>query len=112
LDGLMLFGFFASFATFVCYLYQHQRGFILAMAVCLAAMAVYGLLQGAIALAIIASLWSAATFGRWRKQRKVRSSNPTSWQLTTALQPPASWVSESRMSRMFGSNSTRFGGES
>ena len=65
MDCLMLFGFISTFLTLVFFIYQHQSRSALQMfAICLAAMAAYGLLQGAWGLGIIVATWSGATWTR------------------------------------------------
>src|SRR5580704_14537983 len=66
LDGLMLFGFLAMFATLTCAVTPHEsRNKLLVFAFCLACCAVYGLLQGAWPLGIVESIWCAASLHRW-----------------------------------------------
>jgi len=104
LDRMMLFGFLASFATLVCLTQQREhRAFRLSLAICLAAMAVYGFLQGAWALGLVVGVWSLATARRWRRQRQMFLGTFRAWQSDVAQQANA-WANDSRVSRMFGRN--------
>src|SRR5208282_3900158 len=68
---LMFFGFVAALMTLLCFIHQRQsRSAVLALAVCLAAMALYTFMQGAWPVGIVQVVWSAATFARWRRFRK------------------------------------------
>jgi fluoride ion exporter CrcB/FEX len=94
MDVLMVFGFLSAFATIVCFLYQrHARSFVLALAICLAAMSAYGFMAGAWPLGIVEMVWSVWALARWRTAN--RFGRYASYQY---------WDMESRMSRMFGSS--------
>jgi hypothetical protein len=102
LDSLMLFGFLSAFLTMLFYLYQNQsKSTKAALAVCLAATAVYGFLQGAWPLGIIQTAWSAKTLLQLFKPGKNRTANCQPHRETTeAIAPPCE--EGSRISRMFG----------
>ena len=102
LDAVMLLGFVAAFATVVCYLHRRRsRSVLLAMAVCLAAVAAYGFLQGAWPLGLLEAFWCGATMHQWREsgrfvhtRRGSRHREISSWSNLSAK--------ESHISRMFG----------
>ena len=57
MDTLMLFGFLSTFLTFVFFIYRNEsRASMIALAICLAATAAYGFLQGAGRWALFKSL--------------------------------------------------------
>jgi hypothetical protein len=95
LDWLMLFGFLAAYFTLVVGLYARQsRSGLAAFALCLAATAIYGFMQGAWPIGIVQAAWAVAVFGRsWRGKIIVP---------LAAAPRRKIYVDESRMSRMFG----------
>ncbi len=101
LDVMMLAGFIGSILTLLFWMHQRQsRSCIAALAVCLAGMAIYGFLQGAWALGIIACLWAISTFHRWHHQTLVHKPITRGLRLLAESRPRL-WDSESRISRMF-----------
>jgi hypothetical protein len=100
MDVASVFGF--VFAVFTLALFVHQResrAVVLALAVCLAAMAVYAFLEQVWPLGLVVIAWSAATFHRWRTHQVKRSV----FRFGTA--PGGQWSAETRLSRMFGNDS-------
>jgi hypothetical protein len=66
MDSVMVVGFLCALAVPVCMIYQRQsRDFVLVLAGCLASLAVCGFLQNAWPLAIVQTIWAAATFRQW-----------------------------------------------
>jgi hypothetical protein len=101
LDGVMLFGFLAAVLTLVCWLHRDQSSRAAgAFAVCLAAMAVYGFLQGAWPLGMILGVRAGDAFCRRGNGKAGRPNNKP--RRLSARTSPQYRVSESRMSRMFG----------
>ena len=99
LDSLLLFGFLSVFLTVVFYVNQdYSRANKLALAVCLAATAVYGFLQGAWPLGMIQTAWCVMTFQRCFKPSK----NKTESRPERAERIFIPIDTESRISRMFG----------
>ncbi len=97
-DAVAMLGFLAAFFTIVFALYQREsRAFVLMMAIGLAVLSVYGFLEGVWPLGFVNVFASAAAFRKWRRRG-------TYFVPTPHVQPMQRWVSESRMSRMFGSN--------
>jgi hypothetical protein len=104
MDVLMVFGFMGSIVTLLCWMHQAQsRTWVLSFAVCLAAMAVYAFLQGAWPLGIVESVWSVATVRKWWNKKRIGGRNEGTF-LRAVEVSSNRWVSEARMSRMFGSN--------
>jgi hypothetical protein len=104
LDGLMLFSFLGMVATLVCYIeMRRSNSFRLAFAVGLAVMAICGIIQGVLALSILAALLSASTFRQWNDERKLLHlwNKPASCAPIAA--PSELYGSESRITRLFGS---------
>jgi hypothetical protein len=102
MDVLMVSGFLGSILTLLFWMHQGEsKSCVAALAVCLAGMAIFGFLQGAWPLAIMESVWSIATFRRWRKKEIVHKPNMRFLWLMTEPQP-RKWESQSRISRMFG----------
>jgi len=98
MDVVAVLGFLAAFVTLVAALHVREaRAFMLMLAVGVAGLSLYGFLQGAWPLGIVNAFFSAAVIGKWRRRRNF--SAPAVF--VRAARP---WVSESRMSRMFGSN--------
>jgi hypothetical protein len=104
LDGVMLLGFLSAFFTMAFYINRHQsRSMMVALALSLAATAMYGFLQGAWPLGFIQAVWSVMTLRQSFKPRTNRKSTPRRrWQYANAT--PRPYEMESRISRMFGSN--------
>jgi hypothetical protein len=72
LDVVMLFGFFISILTLLIWMHPApSRLNTLAFAVSLAGLAIYGFLQGAWPLGIVAMIWSAAALMRWRRWKGI-----------------------------------------
>jgi hypothetical protein len=95
LDGLMLFGFVSAFFTLAFYLVrQEARSTMVGFGVCLAATAIYGILQGAWPLGAIQAVWSATTFWHSFDARYSRMPNRRRAQLMR--------VAPDRITRMFG----------
>jgi hypothetical protein len=70
LDVLMLSGFLLSILTLLIWMHPIQsRHRLLAFAAALVGLAVYGFLQGAWPLGVVAIAWSAATLRRWHQWR-------------------------------------------
>jgi hypothetical protein len=102
LDSLMLFGFLSAFLALVFYLNRHQsKATMAALAVCLAATAAYGFLQGAWPLGVMQTVWSAMALRQLFKPGSDRmASQRPRQQLAESM--PYSLENESRISRMFG----------
>jgi hypothetical protein len=101
-DSLLLVGFLSVFLTLVFYINQHHsRANRIALALCLAATAIYGFMQGAWPLGIIQTAWCAMTirqlFKPMRKPPEYRQPRLIRVERITNLID-----SESRISRMFG----------
>jgi hypothetical protein len=102
MDGLMLFGFLAAIATLACYASRHQSwSVVVVLAMCLAADAVYGFLQGAWPLGLIQGVGSVMTLQRWYSKKNIGKHNNRS-SLIAADSSHHPWESESRVSRLFG----------
>jgi hypothetical protein len=102
MDVLAVFGFLTSILTLLFWMHQRQsRKCVVAMAVCLMAMAVYAFLQGAWPLGMIELVFSVATFRRGLLAKEIvgiRMRNPR----RMFMAPTVQLTAESRMSRMFG----------
>ena len=104
LDVLMLFGFLTAVLTLLFWMHQGEsRSCILALAVCLAAMTVYAFLQGAWPMGMIESVWCAAAVRRWHPSKAIGGAMMKT-QRTARVPTHSRWVSESRMTRLFGPN--------
>jgi len=104
LDVVMLSSFLTAFATMVCYVeMRRSNSHRMAFAIGLAAMAICGVLQGAWALSIVAVLWSVSTVRQWNEERQLLRlwNKPAS---RTANSPADLYRSESRITRLFGSD--------
>jgi hypothetical protein len=102
LDSLMLFGFLTAFLTLVFCLNRHQsKATMAALAVCLAATAAYGFLQGAWLLGVIQIVWSAMALRQLFKPASDRAASQRPRQQLNDVMP-SSLENESRISRMFG----------
>jgi hypothetical protein len=102
LDSLMLFGFLSVFLTLVFYINQHHsRANGIAFALCLAATAVYGFMQGAWPLGMIQTAWCAMTVKRFFKptRKSTEYRQPRLVRVERIVNPIDM---ESRISRMFG----------
>ena len=98
-QGVMFFGFVSAVMTLLFFIHQRQsRRVVLALSISLAAMAVYGFMQGAWPLGIVEVVWSCATFERWRAAKNAgrRCARPE-------IGAPQ-WSVQDRLSRMFGTN--------
>ena len=72
LDVVMLFGFLISILTLLIWMHPvPSRLNTLAFAVSLAGLAVYGFLQGAWPLGIVAMIWSGAALMRWHQWKDI-----------------------------------------
>jgi hypothetical protein len=81
--------------TLLFFLHQRQsRKAVLGLAICLAAMSLYGFLQGAWPLGMIELVWSTATLVRWHAGRGLAA--------PANLVRPARPVAQLRLSRLFG----------
>jgi hypothetical protein len=102
MDVLMVSGFLGSILTLLFWMHQREsKSCVIALAVCLAGMAIFGFLQGAWPLAIMESVWSVATFRRSRQKEMIHKPNMRFLWLMTESRP-RQWESQSRISRMFG----------
>ena len=100
LDVLMLFGFFAGILTLLFWMHRRQsRSAVMGLAVCLAAMAVYGFLEGAWPLGIVVSVLSASAFCRWHNEKYVGRAVSGNRRIR-AVALPGRWDMESRISRV------------
>jgi hypothetical protein len=102
MDCLMVFGFFSAVLTITCYFEQRRsRAGLLVFGLSLAAMSLYGFLDGAWPLGITESVWSIATLRRWIEERRIvgPKAHPAPPKL---IGDPEAWAPESRISRMFG----------
>jgi len=102
LDRLMLFGFLTAVVTLFCYWEQNRRrSFLLPLAIATVGMAAYGFMQGAWPLGLVAIVWAAGTFRRWRaaKTPAAQAMKPTRHLTNASL---ALTKTESRLSRLFG----------
>lgn len=98
MDVLAVFGFLTAFFTLCFALDQRKsRSLVLMTALGLAGLSAYAFLQGAWPLGIVNGVWSAATLGKWRRQRRTVVS-------TACVRAARKWASEARMTRMFGNN--------
>ncbi len=103
LDVPMLCGFLGSLVTVVCFVERRRsRGWVLALAMCLAAMALYGLTREQFPLGVIAGLWSAATFGEWHAPRRTARRLVEVTASRRVARGASFRCDESRMTRMFG----------
>jgi hypothetical protein len=72
IDVLMLSGFLISLLTLVVWMHPVcTRSRTLAFAACLLGLAIFGFLQGAWPLGVVAIVWSAATLQRWRQEKDI-----------------------------------------
>ena len=102
LDMPMLVGFLGSLVTVVCFIERRRsRGWLLALAVCLAVMSLYGLTREQFSLGVIAGLWAAATFREWRVPRR-RTRRLVEVTASRRVNRSPFRCDESRMTRMFG----------
>ena len=70
MDGLTLFGFAGVTAMMLCYAFEDESvWFILGFAVSCLLVAVYGLLQGALPIALVEAVWSLIALKRWQRRR-------------------------------------------
>jgi hypothetical protein len=97
MDVLMVCGFMTAILTFLLWMYQgRSKAAGMALAICLAAMAVFGFLAGAWPLGFVVIAWSGSVFARWRKQ----SGAPDEEMERSAvrvLASPGLWHNESRI---------------
>jgi membrane-anchored protein YejM (alkaline phosphatase superfamily) len=104
MDVLAVSGFLVSVLTLLFWMHRRQSTkVVLALAVSLTAMSIYGFLQGAWPLGIILCVWSAAAFRQWYEGKEVL---PLSKPMTgRAAQSKVGTIDfESRINRMFGPN--------
>jgi hypothetical protein len=98
-DVLAICGFLIAVLTLVCWLHQGQsRRALAAFGICLAALAIYGFLQGAWPLGIIQTVFCLTTLRKaFAKPRIYKRGRPTA-----VGNPHCDLTGETRMSRMFG----------
>jgi hypothetical protein len=97
LDRLMLFGFLAAFATLVVGLHaKRSRPAQAALAICLAATAVYAFMLDVWPIAIMQGIWAVAVLRHSLREKTVIP--------RAGLPQRRICVDESRMSRMFGAS--------
>jgi hypothetical protein len=95
MDVVGVLGFMTAILTLLFFMHQRQSSkAVLGLAICLAAMSLYGLLQGAWPLGLIELVWSVATLVRWRAGRGLAS--PAN--LVRSQRP----VAQLRLGRLFG----------
>jgi hypothetical protein len=100
MDVLMVCGFLTAILTLLLWMHQgRSRAAAMWLAICLAAMAVFGFLSGAWPLGFIIAAWSASAFSRWRNDRYVGSAEI--WRpVFRAFVTPGPWDAGSRVARI------------
>jgi len=100
MDVLMVLGFLTALLTLLFWMHQRQfRSAVMGLAICLAAMAVFGFLAGAWPLGLIIFAWSASTFSRWRNERDT-GGGVIEKPVFRAIAIPGQWDIESRITRI------------
>jgi hypothetical protein len=101
MEKLMVFGFLVSVVALLFYGYQAQGpACVLGLGICLAAMAVYGFLQGAWPAGILLIVLAAETIWRWRREKRFGGWIARRFPRPRAPMPV--WKHSSRISGLYG----------